>query len=182
MVLVLGIGPLGGAPETNPTRSYSPPLRPPVDRFRDVPAEGQPNAADSQCAPKAAPAATLDKLKPGIIPGYDPNGARPKDPSGQSDRNCRMCNRDTPDPSKIEDCRICMKRACDICIPKATRLCPVCAMSIGSSQVPQHLFGTGGGGYSGHQDSNCTAATKCIPIDLPPEPTEGVASHSERSC
>ena len=43
-------------------------------------------------------------------------------------------------PSKIEDCRICMKRACDICIPKATRLCPVCALSIGNSQVPQHIF------------------------------------------
>ena len=33
----------GGAPETNPTRSYSPPLRPPVDRSRDVPGEDQPN-------------------------------------------------------------------------------------------------------------------------------------------
>ena len=176
MLLALGIGPL----ETNPTRSYSPPLRPPVDRFRDVPAEGQPNAADSQGAPKAAPAAALDKREAGYYPGYDPNGARPKHPSGLDppimrgpdppNRNCRMCNRDIPDPSKIEDCRICMKRACDICIPKATRLCPVCAMSIGSSQVPQHLFGTGGGGYSGHQDPNCTAATKCIPIDLPSEP------------
>ena len=81
-----------------------------------------------------------------------------------------MCNRDIPDPSKIEDCRVCVKRACDICVPKATRLCPVCAMSIGSSQVPQHLFGTGGGGYSSHQDPNCTAATKCISIDLPSEP------------
>ena len=81
-----------------------------------------------------------------------------------------MCNRDIPDPSKIEDCRVCMKRACEICIPKATRLCPVCAMSIGSSQVPQHLFGTGGDGYSSHQDPNCTAATKCISIDLPAEP------------
>ena len=81
-----------------------------------------------------------------------------------------MCNRDIPDPSKIEDCRVCVKRACDICIPKATRLCPVCAMPIGSSQVPQHLFGTGGGGYSSHQDPNCTAATKCICIDLPSEP------------
>ena len=63
-----------------------------------------------------------------------------------------------------------MKRACEICIPKTTRLCPVCALSIGSSHVPQHLFGTGGGGYSSHHDPNCTAATKCIAIDLPPEP------------
>ena len=27
----------GGVPETNPTRSFLPPLRPPVDRFRDTP-------------------------------------------------------------------------------------------------------------------------------------------------
>ena len=71
-----------------------------------------------------------------------------------------------PTPAKLGN----VKRACEICIPKATRLCPVCALSIGSSQVPQHLFGTGGGGYSSHHDPNCTAATKCIAIDLPPEP------------
>ena len=64
----------GGASETNPARLYSPPLRPPVDRFRDVPAEGQPNAADSQSAPKAAPAVSLDKREAGYYPGYDPNG------------------------------------------------------------------------------------------------------------
>ena len=58
IVLVLGIGLLEARLRRNPTRSYSPPLRPPLDRFRDVPAEGQPNAADSQGAPKAAPAAT----------------------------------------------------------------------------------------------------------------------------
>ena len=112
------------------------------------------DTAESQGTPKAAPAAALDKREAGYYPGYDPNGARPKDPSGLDpptmrgpdppDRICRMYNRDIPDPSKIGDCKICMKRACDICIPKATRLCPVCAMSIGSSQVAQHLFGTSG--------------------------------------
>ena len=99
--------------------------------------------------------------------GLEPPTMRGPDPP---DKKCRMCDRDIPDPSKIEECKICMKRACEICIPKATRLCPVCALSIGSSQVPQHLFGTGGGGYSSHHDPNCTAATKCIAIDLPPEP------------
>ena len=122
----------------------------------------------------------LDKRETGYYPGFDPNGTRPKDPSGLEpptmrgpdppDKKCRMCDRDIPDPSKIGECKICMKRACEICIPKATRLCPVCALSIGSSQVPQHLFGTGGGGCSSHHDPNCTAATKCIAIDLPPEP------------
>ena len=170
----------GGAPETNPTRSFSPPLRPPVDRFRDTPTGDQPNAADLQSPPKATQPVPLDKRETGYYPGFDPNGTRPKDPSGLEpptmrgpdppDKKCRMCDRDIPDPSKIGECKICMKRACEICIPKATRLCPVCALSIGSSQVPQHLFGTGGGGYSSHHDPNCTAATKCIAIDLPPEP------------
>ena len=150
----------GGAPETNSTRSYSPPLRPPVDRFRDTPTGGQPNAADLQSPPKATQPVPLDKREAGYYPGFDPNGTRPKDPSGLEpptmrgpdppDLNCRMCDRDIPDPSKIGECKICMKRACEICIPKATRLCPVCALSISSSQVPQHLFGTGGGGYSSH--------------------------------
>ena len=170
----------GGAPETNPTRSFSPPLRPPVDRFRDTPTGDQPNAADLQSPPKAAQHVPLDKRETGYYPGFDPNGTRPKDPSGLEpptmrgpdppDKKCRMCDRDIPDPSKIGECKICMKRACEICIPKATRLCPVCALSIGSSNVPQHLFGTGGGGYNSHHDPNCTAATKCIAIDLPPEP------------
>ena len=170
----------GGAPETNPTRSFSPPLRPPVDRFRDTPTGDQPNAADLQSPPKATQPVLLDKRETGYYPGFDPNGTRPKDPSGLEpptmrgpdppDKKCRMRDRDIPDPSKIGECKICMKRACEICIPKATRLCPVCALSIGSSQVPQHLFGTGGGGYSSHHDPNCTAATKCIAIDLPPDP------------
>ena len=72
----------GGAPETNPTRSYSPPLRPPVDRFRDIPTGGQPNAADLQSPPKATQPVPLDKRETGYYPGFDPNGTRPKDPSG----------------------------------------------------------------------------------------------------
>ena len=122
----------GGAPETNPTRSYSPPLRPPVDRFRD-----------------------WINVKPDIIQDLIPSvqGRRPKDPSGLEpptmrgpdppDKNCRMCDRDIPDPSKIGECKICMKRACEICIPKATRLCPVCALSISSSQVFSELVAAG---------------------------------------
>ena len=175
MVTVSGIDRL----EAYLTRSFSPPLRPPVDRFRDTPTGGQPNAANFQSPPKATQSVVLDKRETGYYPGFDPNGTRPKDPGLEPptmrgpdppDKKCRTCDRDIPDPSKIEECKICMKRACEICIPKATRLCPVCALSIGSSQVPQHLFGTGGGGYNSHHDPNCTAATKCIPIDLPPEP------------
>ena len=72
----------------------------------------------------------LDKRETGYYPGFDPNGTRPKDPSGLEpptmrgpdppDKKCRMCDRDIPDPSKIGECKICMKRACEICIPKTT--------------------------------------------------------------
>ena len=83
--------------------------------FRDTPTGGQPGAANIQSPPKATQPVPLDKRETGYYPGFDPNGARPKDPSGLEpptmrgpdppDKKCRMCDRDIPDPSKIEDVR-----------------------------------------------------------------------------